>query len=75
VPPEGSAPDWTTVLSRREARLLFGRAMTAISAPYGIAGIIDAFVAIPTAAAILAITDYLRQCEVLLRADATGHEA
>jgi predicted PurR-regulated permease PerM len=39
-----------------------------------VAGIIGAIFAIPTAAAILAITDYLRQRDVLLRADAGDQE-
>jgi predicted PurR-regulated permease PerM len=34
-----------------------------------VAGIIGAVFAIPTAAAILSVTDYLRQRDVLLRAD------
>jgi predicted PurR-regulated permease PerM len=34
-----------------------------------VAGIIGAIFAIPTAAAILSVTDYLRQRDVLLRAD------
>ena len=37
-----------------------------------IAGIVGAIFAIPTAAAILAITDYLRERDVLLRADGQG---
>ena len=40
-----------------------------------VAGIIGAIFAIPVAAAILAITDYLRQRDVLLRADADEGEA
>jgi putative heme transporter len=34
-----------------------------------VAGIMGALFAIPTAAAILSVTDYLRQRDVLLRAD------
>ena len=37
-----------------------------------IAGILGAIFAIPVAAAILAVTDYLRQRDVLLRADDEG---
>ena len=37
-----------------------------------VAGVIGAIFAIPTAAAILAITDYLRQRDVLLRSEPAG---
>jgi len=37
-----------------------------------IAGILGAIFAIPVAAAVLAVTDYLRQRDVLLRADTEG---
>jgi predicted PurR-regulated permease PerM len=39
-----------------------------------IAGIMGAIFAIPTAAAVLAVTDYLRQRDVLLRATDEGPE-
>jgi hypothetical protein len=64
MPPVGSASGSASslggVLSRREARVILGTA---------VAGIIGAIFAIPTAAAILSVTDYLRQRDVLLRAE------
>ena len=38
-----------------------------------IAGVVGAIFAIPTAAAVLAVTDYLRKRDVLLRAEDDGH--
>ena len=39
-----------------------------------VAGVIGAIFAIPTAAAILAITDYLRERDVLLRSEPAGQD-
>jgi hypothetical protein len=56
--------------SRREARLLFWLALVTL---FGIVlsllrDLLGAIFAIPTAAAILAVTDYLKERDVLLRA-------
>ena len=40
-----------------------------------VAGVIGAIFAIPTAAAILAITDYLRERDVLLRSEPAAQDA
>jgi hypothetical protein len=76
MPPEGSAAVLGSVVSHREARLLFWLVnMTPVAVfvvailGTAVAGIMGAICAIPTAAAILSVTDYLRQRDVLLRAD------